>query len=86
MSLCEFADLVIELARSYPFSVTSWLRSHNRNASVGGVRNSYHLVGLAVDVVLDDKSKTADFQKAAAEMNLQAIKESDHIHVEPAYP
>lgn len=53
-NLCLLCHLVLEPMRLYigdiPLSVTSGYRSAAVNAAVGGVPNSYHRFGLAVDV------------------------------------
>jgi hypothetical protein len=36
-----------------PITVTSWLRPPATNRAVGGVRNSQHLLGWAVDITID---------------------------------
>ena len=81
----KFIDFVIAalmLRGLFPFSVTSWIRSEKRNKEVGGVVNSYHLFGLAVDVVLDNPADKGRFIKAAQQLGLDAIDEGDHVHVE----
>ena len=41
-----------------PVRITSGYRSHAYNAKVGGVKNSYHMKGMAADIVIDGvKSK-----------------------------
>lgn len=36
----------------FPFKVNSWYRGHDHNLRVGGVKNSAHLQGLAIDISL----------------------------------
>lgn len=78
----EFAEKIFHLAAAFSFSVTSWIRSAARNKAVGGVADSRHLVGLAVDVVLDEGQEKAAFLKAAGSLGLQVIDEGDHLHVQ----
>lgn len=47
--LCKFLDKAREIACT-PFIITSGLRSVEQNQAVGGVPNSSHLKGLAVDI------------------------------------
>jgi hypothetical protein len=78
----RFEDKIRLLAILFPLSVTSWLRSRKHNAQVGGVANSQHLAGVAVDVVLDDTNQTAEFINWAQQQHLQVIVEGDHLHVQ----
>jgi hypothetical protein len=77
-----FEDRVKLLALRFRFSVTSWIRSPVRNVAVGGVADSRHLHGLAVDCVLDEEKDRGEFKKAAAALGLQVIEEGDHIHLQ----
>jgi hypothetical protein len=78
----RFEDKIRLLAVLFPLSVTSWLRSRKHNAAVGGVPNSQHLAGLAVDVVLDDPNQNGGFLLWAERQHLQVIIEGDHLHVQ----
>ena len=78
----RFEDKIRCLALLFDLSVTSWIRSRRRNAALAGVVDSRHLLGLAVDIVLDDTSVVDQFQKHAANLGLQVIIESDHLHVQ----
>ena len=82
MGLAEFTSLVMALAASFRLSVTSWGRSPARNAAVGGVGDSLHLVWLAVDVVLDDAVQTEAFVHAARRVGLEVQSEADHVHLQ----
>lgn len=78
----RFEDKIRMLAVVFRLSVTSWLRSRKHNAQVGGVGDSRHLLGLAVDIVLDNTNDTAEFQEFAKQVGLQVIVEGDHLHVQ----
>lgn len=80
----DFAHAVEFLCVQFGASVTSWHRSAKRNAKVGGHPNSKHLVGLAVDVVLDDPANHGELLAACSRMGLKAIDEGDHIHIQVA--
>ena len=82
MTFDEFADAVRLLQHEYSLSVTSWFRTPARNAAKGGVPNSRHLDGLAVDVVLDDKGKTEALIARAQALGLRTIDENDHVHIQ----
>lgn len=78
----KFVQALENLRAAYEFSVTSWYRSKKHNAKVGGHPASKHLIGLGVDVVLDDPRLTGQFMGAARMQNLLALDEKDHIHVQ----
>lgn len=78
----RFEDKIRAAALVYPLSVTSWIRSKSRNEALGGVSDSRHLAGLAVDVVLDSALDGAGFQSLCVALDLQVISESDHFHVQ----
>lgn len=78
----RFEDKIGWLKANYEFSVTSWWRSKAHNAAVGGVRTSRHLVGLAVDIVLDNADDRSALRQTALELGLQVIDEGDHVHIQ----
>lgn len=78
----RFEDKIRCLALLFRLSVTSWLRSRKHNAQVGGVDDSRHLLGLAVDIVLDDMNERFSLQEKAKQLGLQVIIEGDHLHVQ----
>ena len=82
MTLFNFVANLFLLHGLFPFSVTSWIRSAKRNKEVGGLATSYHLLGLAVDVVLDNPADKARFIKEAKRLGFDAIDEGDHVHLE----
>lgn len=72
---------VLTLKAQFGFSVTSWWRTVKRNQEVGGVPNSKHLSGLAIDLVLDNPSDNQAFIQAAQGLGLFVLDEGDHIHI-----
>jgi hypothetical protein len=64
-------------------SVTSWGRTAKHNKEVGGVPNSYHLLWLGCDIVLDDMRQNTDFENDAIFFCLKPILEGDHYHLQP---
>ncbi|MNC89294.1 Peptidase M15 [compost metagenome] len=75
------------------FRLTSWYRSSERNAAVGGAPNSLHVEGLAIDVVVDtplfalggtDGSVSQGLRIAWRKLGapFQAVIEDDHVHLE----
>lgn len=57
-------------------TVTSWWRTPQHNAKVGGVRNSLHLIGLAWDAV----PVTQENENYMQSLGLKVINEGDHLH------
>jgi len=79
----NFAADVLFLAELYPFSVTSWGRTVERNKAVGGARRSRHIDFAAVDFVLDAGASHRDALIAMArKLGCRVIPENDHIHIE----
>lgn len=64
-------------------SQTSGYRTQAHNAEVGGVNNSLHLVGLAVDVVYDNPISSGFRESIAKRLGLLLIEEGDHDHLQP---
>lgn len=81
MEIGEFARAVQSYCLKFSGSVTSWLRSPNHNHLVGGVANSQHLTGEAVDVVYDGARPGAEADAELAQWGLLRIKENDHDHI-----
>lgn len=81
----QFLEQVMALSGLFGFRITSYYRSPQANASVGGVSDSLHQLWLAADVVLDEMTETnmADFVRGAGRLGLHAIIEDDHIHLQP---
>ena len=52
--LMQMLDDAREIAE-VPFIITSGLRTPEHNAEIGGVRDSAHLKGLAVDIACNDR-------------------------------
>jgi len=59
-------------------AATSWWRSPEQNASVGGKRDSQHLFGLGADLVGDNERILRD----ARALGLIAVDEGSHVHVQ----
>ncbi len=76
-----FAEHVFDYCLAFSGSVTSWCRSIARNAAVGGVANSQHLTGLAVDVVYDGAPPGPEATEWLAQRHLLRIPEGDHDHI-----
>ncbi|WP_205214941.1 MULTISPECIES: D-Ala-D-Ala carboxypeptidase family metallohydrolase [Sphingomonas] len=64
--------------------ITSTLRSPEHNRAVGGVPNSYHLSGRAIDIVrapgITHQALAASFRHAGFQL-VEALDEGDHSHV-----
>ena len=87
MNRRRFLDIVDTLHLRYQFSETSGHRTVYRNGLVGGHPNSRHLLGLAMDIVLDDSFEQMDRTIAlltadAERLGIKAFDEGDHIHLQ----
>jgi hypothetical protein len=64
-------------------TVTSTYRSPEHNRRVGGVPNSYHLSGRAIDIVRRSGVRHADIEaayRAAGYRLIESLDEGDHSH------
>ncbi|QCS35996.1 peptidase M15 [Capybara microvirus Cap1_SP_82] len=61
-----------------PISVNSALRSTSHNIAVGGVTNSYHCHGLAVDF-RTNKTALSNFQLLSSAYNLKPYKSGNYL-------
>lgn len=73
------------IAPTYGGTVTSATRSPGHNAQVGGVGNSYHLTGMARDLVPPAGMTLIDYANNIRKgmPGWDVLNEGDHIHVEP---
>lgn len=78
--MVDFLLSILALCREFDGSVTSWVRSNRHNNRVGGHPKSWHLDGLAVDVLLDDMSLADQFEEKVERLGYKALVESTHIH------
>ena len=85
-SRLDFLKKVHQLCETYFLSVTCWVRTPKRNKLKGGLPNSWHVSGFAVDVVPD----TWPAIPSGLLINIKAVGlhylvEDDHIHIQ-AFP
>ena len=59
-------------------TVTSWWRTPWKNADVGGASNSFHMLGLAWDVVPVTQENALILRNAG----LRVLDEGDHLHAQ----
>lgn len=64
-----------------PITITSGIRSPAQNTAVGGVPNSFHLTGQALDIRKSEA--TPQVMKHFSDNGYKVIDEGDHLHVEP---
>jgi hypothetical protein len=83
MTPFELITKVFMLCYKHNGSVTSWGRTKKHNKDVGGVQNSYHMLWISCDVVLDTMEKSEEFEKDSASLGLLALLEGDHYHLQP---
>lgn len=85
-SFVEIAVTVRNLCAIFHASVTSNARTRKRNAAVGGVDDSYHLLergALGWDLVPDNPADQEPLAAAARRCGLKALVEGDHVHLQP---
>jgi len=83
MNPLDFIMAVVFLSYKYRGSVSSWGRTLKHNTDVGGVSDSWHMLWLGCDVVLDEMKKNKAFVDDAKALGLRAIWEKDHYHLQP---
>jgi hypothetical protein len=79
----DFAEAARTYALAHGASVTSWLRTPDRNRRVGGAERSAHLEALAVDLVYDHPIPEPQRRLDAELLGLRLIVETDHDHLQP---
>lgn len=86
---CEMDDnflMLLDRAREFagiPFIITSGFRCERHNKEVGGVRNSAHTKGLAVDIIADNPRRRFIILKALLDVGFNRIGiASKFIHVD----
>ena len=82
LNVITFIGLINQLREEFAISCTCWFRTAARNKRVGGLVNSKHLKGLAVDIVRDKGTDKEALLKRIREMGLEYEDEPDHIHIE----
>lgn len=78
----RFVRVLYTIARRRQASVTSFIRTARHNKIVGGLRRSYHLDGLAADLVPDEPSDASAIVTDAHTYGLDAVNEHTHVHIE----
>lgn len=84
--MAEFFNAVLSLAARFNFSTSSWIRTEKHNRVVGGSEDSLHLLGLAMDVVLDPGEDKEAFIRMARRLGLIVIDGTTYIHLQVGYP
>ena len=82
MGLSEFMYVIAAICLRWQCSVTSWIRSDKRNKEKGGLPDSLHRWGLAVDIVPDDWDNLQWILSDVREAGLHYLVEKDHIHIQ----
>jgi hypothetical protein len=83
MDFCIFSLHIFTLLYKHHGSITSWGRTEKHNKDVGGVPNSYHMLWMGCDVVLDVNEPNAGFISDCELMGIRAIWEVSHYHLQP---
>ena len=77
-----FLEHVFRIIKVNNGSITSWIRSPAHNAQVGGLPQSLHTIGLAVDAVFDHPNDTLAAMISARTAGLHWLKEPNHLHIQ----
>jgi len=86
VTIGEFWGHVTTLCNIYDGRVSGGPRSPHHNRILGGVANSFHLVGLAADLVLRDWHDIAALVTTADRLGIRVIDEvleKGHLHLQP---
>ena len=85
MTPSEFTERVNAYCAWSRGTQTSGWRSPERNAQVGGHSHSYHMVGLAADVVYgpNPTPPKAQATRRARQLGLRLVREGSHDHLQP---
>jgi hypothetical protein len=83
VDVAQFAVAVAGYATRFPCSATSWGRTPEHNARVGGVKHSAHLSWVGCDVIYPITPPVADAVAHARSLGLRLIREGDHDHLQP---
>ena len=71
-------------------SVTSWIRSVKHNKDVGGAKTSFHLDGLAIDLIIDEGpqklSTQAKIIKILTKKGYKIITNNKCLHIQYNLP
>jgi hypothetical protein len=84
MTPSEFLSALIVFTIRTHASVTSYGRTSQHNADVGGVPQSAHMYWVAADVVYDGAVPIEYRRECAQRLGLNLIDEGDHDHLQPA--
>lgn len=82
IKLVQMLELAREIAK-IPFIITSGVRTEEHNKKVGGVPNSSHTKGLAVDLKCNDSRTRFLIISSLMQAGFKRIgAESDHVHAD----
>lgn len=82
-SVLEALEKLRQLCDNKPLYITSFFRCQRHNTDVGGVPNSYHKRGLAVDVAVPSHLTEEDFYSKCSEAGFTfclLYPEEDFVH------
>lgn len=85
MTPTDFAARALFYASMMRGSVTSWFRTPEHNAKVGGHPQSKHMQGLGMDITYDGRPfyDAAVRSHFANRLGLSMLDEKDHDHLQP---
>lgn len=81
----RFSSALDQAVGHLDVTLVNWFRSAAHNQAVGGVVNSQHRWGTAVDLVPDPSVDRAEQIRRLKAVGFAVIDEGDHLHVQ-AFP
>lgn len=85
--LLELLETIRTLFFDEPIYITSFYRNKKHNKKVGGVFNSYHLLGAAIDVTCSDiPSLLSELSDYSADIKFIHYPDKNFVHIQLKNP
>lgn len=81
----ELISKVNQVLQLYPASVTRLCSTEAHNKAIGGAKNSFHLTGEAIDLIVDNPTCLANMAKYAVQCGFGGVEvdlTNSHIHLD----
>lgn len=81
--LLKLLEVIRTLFFDEPIYITSFYRNKNHNKKVGGVANSYHMLGAAIDVTCSDiPCLLSDLSDYSADIKYIHYPDKNFVHIQ----